>query len=110
MSLTEFKNLDFKAHPQAPCLVLLYDSQPRSTKQQLCGAIVIETDDFLGGGVGPKWDKAIAAFRKRFDFGKWKMLQDAPLEFGGRTIRQLPDFGFEISMGRYLRQRGQCTF
>ena len=50
---------------------------------------------------------AIAAFRKRFEFGKWKNLQDAPLEFGGRTIQQMPDMGFEISMGRYLKNKGK---
>ena len=101
---TTFKQLDFKAHPLAPCVVLMYeeiDSKPN----QFSGLICVETDDLLGGGIGPKYQAAIEVLKKEYNFGKWKILQESSTEYGGRTLKQFPDFSFTISMSRYLRDK-----
>ena len=42
----------------APCVVLMHE--PLGGKvDQLSGVVVIETDDLLGGGIGPKFHHAI---------------------------------------------------
>ena len=97
--LTEFKELKFSRHPVTPCVVLMYD------QEQLTGLIVIETDDLLGGGIGPKFADALQRLRKRFNFGSWNSLQEKPIQYGGRTIFQRKDYGFEISMMRYLKSK-----
>jgi len=51
---TTLKQVEFKAHPLAPCVVLMYeeiDSKPN----QFSGLVCVETDDLLGGGIGPKY-------------------------------------------------------
>ena len=45
--------------------------------------------------------------RERFTFGKWIDLQEKATEYGGRTIKQFPNFGFNVSMVRYLRDRAR---
>ena len=65
-------------------------------EEQLSGLIVVETDDLLGGGIGPRFQNAVAQLKKRYTFGKWKVLMDEATEYGGRTLRQSPDFGFVI--------------
>ena len=69
--VTAFKELFFKRHPLAPCVVTMYD-QTSKGKDILIGVISIETDDLLGGGIGPKWIAAIETLRSEFDFGPWK--------------------------------------
>lgn len=81
----------------------MYEKMNGKDKPQLTGLIVVETDDLLGGGTGPKFHDAVEQLRKRYTFGKWKVLMDEPTEYGGRTLRQSKDFGFTISMSRYLR-------
>ena len=91
--LTELKDLGFKNHPLAPCVVLLYGD---TTNRPLVGVIVIETDDFLMGGLGPKWDGVMDELKRRFEFGTWTCLRDVAKEYGGRTLKQLISFGFHI--------------
>ena len=55
---TAFKELDFRRHPLAPCVVTMCD-QASKGKEILIGVSSIETDDLLGGGIGPKWTAAI---------------------------------------------------
>ena len=74
-------------------------------KFDLCGVIVIETDDLLGAGIGQKFKDAIERLRERFKFGSWHWLKEKPRQYGGRTLHQLPDFSFKIDMNRYLRER-----
>ena len=100
--LTELKDLGFRNHPLAPCVVLLYSD---AKNQPLVGVIVIETDDFLMGGLGSKWDTALGELKRRFEFGTWTCLRDAAKEYGGRTIKQLTSFGFHITMTRYLKMK-----
>ena len=110
--LTELKDLGFRNHPLAPCVVLMYSDDD----QQLVGVIVIETDDFLMGGLGDKWNNALDQLRRRFKFGSWTELMGVSKEYGGRTIIQLNDYGFKITMTRYLKMkvreivlaRGRC--
>ena len=54
---TAFKELGFKRHPLAPCVVLMYEES--GGKQHLCGVIAVETDDLLGGGFGTKWNLSL---------------------------------------------------
>ena len=42
-----------------------------------------------------------------YNFGKWIELMEQATEYGGRTLKQRPDYGFEISMGRYLRDKAR---
>ena len=72
---------------------------------QFSGVIGVETDDLLGGGVGPKYEAAIDALRKIYKFGRWKILMDTPTEYGGRTLRQVKDFSSQINMARYLKEK-----
>jgi len=99
--LTKFKDLEFARHPLAPCVVLMYETLGGKPKS-LSGLVVIETDDLLFGGVGPKYLQGIEAMRKSFTFGAWHDLRLAPKQYGGVTIHQMKDCGFTISMSRYL--------
>ena len=45
--------------------------------------------------------------RKTFKFGAWHDIRNGPKQYGGVTIVQTPDFGFEVSMHRYLRDHGK---
>jgi len=101
---TTFKNLGFKAHPLAPCVVIMYETL-NGKENQFSGLICVETDDLLGGGIGPKYQDAITQLRKEYNFGKWKILQEGPTEYGGRTVWQLPDSDVKISMTRYLKEK-----
>ena len=91
---TTFKRLGFRNHPLAPCVVLMYEDLGKGT--QLTGLLCVETDDLLGGGFGPKFDSAVTALRKEYEFGKWKDLQEASTEYGGRTISQMSDYSFKV--------------
>ena len=83
---TTFKELEFKNHPLAPCLVLMYEKMHGKEKAQLSGLIIVETDDLLGGGrdksVAPSFHLAVEALRKRYQCGKWKILMDESAEYG----------------------------
>jgi len=102
---TTFKQLGFKSHPLAPCVVITYEPLGKS-QVDLSGLICVETDDLLGGGIGPKFHAAVEQLRKEYNFGKWKILQENATEYGGRTLKQLPDFSFKVSMTRYLKEKG----
>jgi hypothetical protein len=99
--LTKFDELGFKRHPLAPCVVLKYEGD------KLCGLIVIETDDLLGGGITDSFHEAVKELRRHFTFGKWVNLQSESCEYGGRSLRQNPDFSVTISMVRYLKQKAR---
>ena len=90
----------------APCVVVMYEKIGKVEKQ-FSGLICVETDDLLGGGMAnaPKFHKAIEALRKEYNFGKWKVLQEGSTEYGGRTLWQLPNYDFKISMTRYLKEK-----
>ena len=98
--LTAFKGLEFRRHPLAPCVVLMYEVLPPKNTMSLSGLIVIETDDLLGGGIGPKFANALNTLQETFKFGSWHWLQERSRQYGGRTLFQRPDFGFTIDMNR----------
>ena len=83
----------------------MYEVLPPQNTMSLSGLIVIETDDLLGGGIGPKFANALNALQETFKFGSWHWLQDRSRQYGGRTLFQRPDFGFTIDMNRYLKDR-----
>ena len=45
--MTTFKRLNFKAHPLAPCVVVLYEAL-NGKPDQFSGLICVETDDLMG--------------------------------------------------------------
>eukprot|EP00973_Karenia_brevis_P035741 4931691-Karenia_brevis.AAC.1 len=77
---TTFKELGFKRHPLAPCEVCMYETL-NGKSDQFSGLIFVETDDLLGGGVGSKYEAAVEALRKTYEFGKRKVQMDAPTEY-----------------------------
>ena len=82
---TKFKELEFKRHPLAPCVALMYETLG-GKENQFSGLVLVETDDLLGGGIGDKYLDAVAELRRHFKFGKWVELMDTPTEYGGRTL------------------------
>ena len=80
------------------------DTQP---KPNLVGVVVVETDDLLMGGVGEKFDSAIAKLRDKFKFGSWQDIWETAKDYGGRTLMQKKNFGFTITMTRYLKNRAR---
>ena len=83
----------------------MYEKLVAEETVSLSGLIIIETDDLLGGGIGPKFQHAIEELQKMFKFGSWHYLKDRPRQYGGRTLFQLPDKGITIDMNRYLKDR-----
>ena len=63
---------------------------------RLSGLIIIETDDLLGGGIGPKFQHAIEEMQKIFKFGAWHWLMERSRQYGGRTLFQRADFSFTV--------------
>ena len=49
---TTFKQVDFKAHPLAPCVVLMYEPLEAGKQEGLVGLVVIDTDDLIVCGIG----------------------------------------------------------
>ena len=128
--LSKFKDLEFSRHPLAPCVMLMYETFETSSdtrkalrdkentppydlvvkkksKKHLSGVVVIETDDLLFGGVGPKYHEGIKFLRASFKFGSWHSLKEAPKQYGGVVLKQMPDYGFEVSMARYFRDHAR---
>ena len=60
-----FQRRKFANHPLAPCVVLFFETL-FGKPLQLSGLVVVETDDLLGGGRGPRYHEAIDALRKRY--------------------------------------------
>ena len=104
--LITFKEIGFKRHPLAPCVAIMYETLG-GKPMQFSGLVVMETDDFLCGGIGDKYYEAISVLRSKYNFGKWVQLLDNSYEYGGRTLTQYKDFSFRISMVRYLKDRAR---
>ena len=103
--LSKFKDLEFSRHPLAPCVLLMYETfkppyassvPPKygdgqvpleKNKKFLSGVVVIETDDLLFGGVGPKYHEGIKTLRQSFKFWQWHNLMGAPKQYGGVTLK-----------------------
>ena len=62
---TTFKQVGFKAHPLAPCVVIFYEMLS-GKPDQFRGLICVETDDLLGGGIGPKFQAAVDKLRSMY--------------------------------------------
>ena len=106
--LSILKDLGFKNHPLAPCVFLYYeDDKKNQMPMQLSGLLVVETDDLLGGGIGDKFHRAVDQLKRRLKFGKWIVLQEKATEYGGRTLKQHSNFDINISMVRYLKEKGR---
>ena len=66
--ITTLVELGFKRHPLAPCVAIMYENLG-GKEMQFSGLIVLETDDFFGGGIGDQYHHAISELRKRYNFG-----------------------------------------
>ena len=47
----------------------MYEKLPPQNTVSLSGLFVIETDDLLGGGIGPKFANALSTLKETFKFG-----------------------------------------
>ena len=74
-------------------------------KRRATGWILTLVDDFIGGGKGREYWDFVARVRAKLKFDKWRNPREAPVDSGGRTLRQLGDFGFTVNMERYLEKR-----
>ena len=63
---------------------------------KLIGVFGVHVDDSVTGGLGEKYDKALAFLKKRFEFRKWR-IQDG--DFCGARYVQDPDT-FEVTMSQ----------
>eukprot|EP00971_Amphidinium_carterae_P151401 3001807-Amphidinium_carterae.1 len=96
----KLKEQGFSNHPLSPCVFVYYNQA-----QQLCGILLVETDDLLFGGQGGEFDKAMANVRSSFTFGHWRSLMQKPAEYSGRKLTQQTDFSFTIDMVGYLIEK-----
>eukprot|EP00971_Amphidinium_carterae_P247005 4905410-Amphidinium_carterae.1 len=97
---TTLKQQGFRNHPLSPCVFMYYDAT-----KQLCGVLLVETDDLLFGGNGAEFHRAMANIKTSFKFGHWRSLMRHPAEYSGRRLTQRTDFSFEIDMAGYLREK-----
>jgi len=84
-----------------PCLFYLH----LPDQIEVEGLLVLEVDDTFSGG-GPVHDERMKQLRGMINFGCWHgLMTDGPHDFAGRRFEQVSDFGFRISMGRYIREK-----
>ena len=83
----DFKELGFKRPPLTPCVAIMYEYED----VQYSELIMVEKDDLLGAGIGDKFFDAVAALRKKYNFGKLVELMDQSHEYGGKTLIQTSD-------------------
>ena len=85
--------------------VLTLGSSNASQSAKTEGFIVLEVDDIAEAG-SPLHVKKMQQLESLLKFGKVEDLQSASgSNYAGRHIKQLPDFGFEISMDEYIFTR-----
>eukprot|EP00439_Symbiodinium_sp_Y106_P050867 s3255_g6.t1 len=68
------------------------------------GVLVIEVDDVIEGG-DQRHRALMADLEGSITFGKAVNLQQQESSYAGKTLKQLPDFGFEIHMDEYIYSR-----
>ena len=82
----------------------LFTLHPPGTSQ-VQGLLVLEVDETCSGG-GPEHDKRMSSLRKMINFGCWRsLLGDGPRDFAGRRFERTTDFGFNVSMQRYIVEK-----
>ncbi|CAE7807940.1 unnamed protein product [Symbiodinium sp. CCMP2592] len=94
----------FRLCPYEPCILTLPGEAPGSPTE---GVIVIEVDDLIEAG-GSSHRKKFEALEKEITFGKVVRLLDAKeadSTYAGRTLRQLPDYSFELNIEEYVYTR-----
>eukprot|EP00439_Symbiodinium_sp_Y106_P061983 s82_g9.t1 len=93
--------LGYKVCPYEPCILVLPSSEPSQSTQ---GVLVIEVDDVIEGG-DQRHRALMADLEGSITFGKAVNLQQQESSYAGKTLKQLPDFGFEIHMDEYIYSR-----
>ncbi|CAE7830815.1 RE1 [Symbiodinium sp. CCMP2592] len=90
-----------------PCLYFLEfnEAERQAGAHRGCaGLVLLDVDDFIQGGDG-RHQELMETLKKRFKFGKWRIVYDNYGEYLGRTIRQLPTFEIRVDMERYIMEK-----
>ncbi|CAE7228874.1 pol [Symbiodinium sp. CCMP2592] len=93
--------LGYKICPYEPCILVLPADEPNQSTQ---GVLVIEVDDVIEGG-DQHHRQQMASLEDSITFGKAINLQEKESSYAGKSLKQLPDFGFEIHMDEYIYSR-----
>ncbi len=99
--IPELEKLGYAKSKLAPTTFRLHGDEG-----QLQGLIVVEIDDLFT--VGHEEHKArLDQLSKRFKFGKYRSIHGDPdgTSFNGRRIRQNLDYGFEVDMSKFVKER-----
>ncbi|CAE8627158.1 unnamed protein product, partial [Polarella glacialis] len=99
--IPELEKLGYIKSKLAPTTLRLH-----SDSGQLQGLIVVEIDDL--STVGHEEHKArLDQLSKRFKFGKYRSIHGDSdgTSFNGRRIRQKLDYGFEVDMSKFVKER-----
>eukprot|EP00971_Amphidinium_carterae_P333662 6468495-Amphidinium_carterae.1 len=99
--LTAAKKEGLKGHPLSGCLLCYFEGQ------QAVGWILVLVDDLLVGWHGKAWEGMLQSLKSSFEIGKWTSLkQTEPQSYGGRSMRQLPDWSVMSDMSDYVSKIG----
>ena len=107
--LRDLISLGYKLNPYDKCILTLPATELKKdeTKDLLTeGIVVIEVDDLLEGG-NARHQRLMDSLSKKILFGKAVRLLGTPegTMYAGRSLRQLPNFGFTIHMEQYIYKR-----
>eukprot|EP00971_Amphidinium_carterae_P274554 5448067-Amphidinium_carterae.6 len=90
-----------KGHPLSGCLLCYFEGQ------HAVGWILVLVDDLLVGGHGKAWEHMLQSLKSSFEFVKCTSLtQTEPQSYGGRSMRQLPDWPVMSDMSDYVAKIG----
>lgn len=102
---TRSENGFYRQNALESCVYTYFEKVPSAMLWTAKGWLVVEMDDLLGGGTSEGYWATIEAIRKRFLLGKFKYLDEGITDYAGRSMTQLPDFGFELNVARYVEKR-----
>ncbi|CAE8734675.1 unnamed protein product [Polarella glacialis] len=99
--IPELEKLGYIKSKLAPTTFRLHDDLGK-----LQGLIVVEIDDLFTVGHGEQKAR-LDKLSQRFKFGKYRSIHGDPdgASFNGRRIRQKLDYGFEVDMGKFVKER-----
>ncbi|CAE7161128.1 unnamed protein product, partial [Symbiodinium necroappetens] len=93
--------LGYKVCPFEPCVLTLPGTEPASATR---GALVIEVDDVVECG-DDRHRECVSELEKTIKFGKSINVQETETMYAGRSLKQLPDYSFELHMEQYVYTR-----
>ncbi|CAE7561146.1 unnamed protein product, partial [Symbiodinium sp. CCMP2456] len=93
--------LGYKICPFEPCVLMLPGTEPTSATR---GALVVEVDDVVECG-DDRHRECVSELEKTIKFGKSINVQETETMYAGRSLKQLPDYSFELHMEQYVYTR-----